>query len=201
MKQKIIKENRDAAQSVGKQHKDRDKLVGASTLMRFANLDEKELQAIERKRTDYLCLAVENYIRFCAIDDTLSSSIIYRIIALWFANKQNPSLHQKIVEAIDNIPSFKFICALSQMTARLNSKHSEFLAVLKEILVRCARDHPHHTLYQLFPLVYAFADNTTTSKEHNRVDIAKEIIAKARTKSNTNCIRQMENIFSGESLA
>lgn len=198
MKCKIIEENRQAAETVGKQNKDRDKNIGAMFMKKFANLDEKEVLTVKQKCSDFLCIAVKNYMQFCKIDQAITSPAVYRIIALWFANKQNESLQTEITQNLPDIPSYKFLCALNQMTARLSSTNKGFISLLKDILVRCVQDHPHQTLYQLFPLVFAFNDsNNIANKSNDRVNITKEIISKAKNKSNNSCIKQLEMMFPG----
>ena len=72
--------------------------------------------------------------QFCKLDKDITTPAVYRIIALWFANKHDHKLHSKIKENIDEIPSYKFLCVLNQMSARLSSKNPSFLQLLEEIL-------------------------------------------------------------------
>lgn len=188
--------NKQAADAVNPRVQDHDKRVCASFMKRTSHMDRQEIIQIEEKLTTNLCIAVENYMKFACLDVAISSPVIYRIIGLWFANKQNDSLRSKIQEHIAIVPSYKFICALNQMTARLNSKNPEFINILKEIMVRCVQEHPHQTLYQLYPIVYGHVDGAQ-SKTDYRSKIAQDIIAKAKSKINSNIIKQLENVIPG----
>lgn len=195
---KIIQHNKDGSNSVTRQTKDKDKHLAAVFMKRFATMDEKEIETSNKQLSKNLCIAIENYMRFCKLDKTISSPAVYRILALWFANKSNEDLYKIIENNIDNIPSYKFITALNQITARLNSTHKNFVNLLKSILIRCVKEHPHQSLYQLYPLVYANMDAGSNSKPNNRIQVAKEIISKAKIKSNSNIIKQLEQVFPGK---
>lgn len=195
LKCQIIQQNRQTADSIGRQHKDRDINHGVIIMKKYANLDETEIKFIEEKRTNNLCIAVKNYMKFCQIDSGFSNAAIYRIIALWFANKQDQVLCKEIKDNIEIIPSYKFICTLNQITARLNTKHVDFITIIKEILVKCLQDHPHHTLYQLYPLIF---DDTGGKTNKSRSTIAAEIISKGRNSSNAQSAKQLAVVFPGE---
>ncbi|XP_011193336.2 serine/threonine-protein kinase ATM [Zeugodacus cucurbitae] len=192
LKCQIIQENRQKADSVGRQPKDRDINHGIIIMKKNAYLDETEIKFIEEKRSNNLCIAVRNYIKFCQIDSGFSNAAIYRIIALWFANKLDKALHTEIKDNVDIIPSYKFICALNQITARLNTQHADFIIIIKEILVKCLQDHPHHTLYQLYPLIFDDAGGKTNK---SRSTIAAEIITKGRNSSNSQSTKQLAMVF------
>ncbi|XP_014097138.2 serine/threonine-protein kinase ATM [Bactrocera oleae] len=192
LKCQIIQQNRQTADSIGRQHKDRDINHGVIIMKKYANLDETEIKFIEEKRTNNLCIAVKNYIKFCEIDSGFSNAAIYRIISLWFANKQDQALYKEIKDNVNIIPSYKFICALNQITARLNTKLVDFITIIKEILVNCLQDHPHHTLYQLYPLIF---DDTGGKTNKSRSTIAAEIITKGRNSSNAQPAKQLAMMF------
>ncbi|KRF80861.1 serine/threonine-protein kinase ATM [Drosophila virilis] len=173
----IIQQNRRLAGTVTGARRpdcDRDRQIGALNLNRFAKLDEQELRRIDDNLTEHLCTAISHYIIYCQLDGGFSSDAIYRIIALWFTNDQNKAMLERIREPIKTVPSYKFICAVSQLAGRLNSKNEDFHKVLVDLLVRCGTDHPQQTFYKLYPLVYAYMDGSHSNTQ--RADIAKRII-------------------------
>ncbi|XP_055910182.1 serine/threonine-protein kinase ATM [Eupeodes corollae] len=194
-KVQIMMKNKEEAQSLARQSKERDKSIGINVMLRNCGIDDKEIKMMELKRSENLCIAVENYIQFCKLDKDITSPAVYRIIALWFANKHDQKLHAKIKENINAIPSYKFLCVLNQMSARLSSKNPSFLQLLEEILIKCIQDHPHHTLHKIFALVFAYADDPKNTTSSDRVDIAKNMINKVKNKMHTSCIKQMESMF------
>ncbi|XP_061389717.1 serine/threonine-protein kinase ATM [Musca vetustissima] len=194
IKRQAMKLNRETASTVNPRVMDHDKRVAVNFMKRTSHIDEQEIAQIETKVTSNLCTAVENYMKYSCLDTAISSPVIYRIIGLWFANKQNDTLRATIQKHIDAVPSYKFICALNQMTARLNSKHDEFIKILKNIMIRCVQEHPHQTLYQLYPIVYGYIDGTQHKADY-RSKIAQEIIAKGKAKINVNIVKQLENVI------
>ncbi|XP_023036036.1 serine/threonine-protein kinase ATM [Drosophila willistoni] len=190
----IIAQNRQVADKVTTRE-DRDHRIIAVHMKRFANLDEKELQRIDDNLTEHLCTAVQNYMAYCKLDSGLSSAAIYRIISLWFTNARNMVLLTKLESEIQTVPSYKFICAVNQLIGRLNSKNRELLKILVDLLVRCGQEHPHHTFYQLYPLVFAKLDGVNSNTE--REAIAGKIIAKIR-ENNPSVLetsKQLETMF------
>uniref|UniRef100_A0A1A9V9S2 Serine/threonine-protein kinase ATM n=1 Tax=Glossina austeni TaxID=7395 RepID=A0A1A9V9S2_GLOAU len=193
-KRKIVEHNRQAVQSVNRGNADRDKMTGVAFMNRFSNIDEKEINQVQEKLTRNLCVAIENYMKFCCLDMTVASPAVYRIIALWFANKRNQELRKEMEKNISTVPSYKFICVLNQLTAHLNSKNKDFLQLLKNVIIRCVREHPQQTLCQLYPLIYAHIDGTQDNSD-DRSHIAQDIIASARGEINPKIITQMENVI------
>uniref|UniRef100_A0A6P4EBP2 Serine/threonine-protein kinase ATM n=1 Tax=Drosophila rhopaloa TaxID=1041015 RepID=A0A6P4EBP2_DRORH len=190
----IIEQNRQTADKVT-QRENQDRRVISMQMKRYASLDERQLQHIEEKLSEHLCLAVRNHMAYCRLDSGFSSAAIYRIISLWFTNATNELMQQSIKEEILTVPSYKFICAANQLTARLNTKNASLLKGLMELLVRCGQDHPHHTFYQLYPLVFAHLDGENSNTE--RSGIARKIIAKICEKNATagECSKQLESLL------
>ncbi|XP_022209922.2 serine/threonine-protein kinase ATM [Drosophila obscura] len=190
----IIEQNRLVAHTVSNRES-QDKRIISNQMKRYALLDEMELQRIEQNLTEHLCTAVRNHIAYCKLDSGFSSAAIYRIISLWFTNAQNVQLQTCIKEEILTVPSYKFICATNQLTGRLNSKNASLLNILCELLVRCGRDHPHHTLYKLYPLVFARLDGDGSNTE--RAAIARKIITKICEKNPNadKCSKQLEAVL------
>nr|AAM29197.1 AT01448p [Drosophila melanogaster] len=164
-------------------------------MKRYASLDEQQLNQIEEKLTEYLRLALTNYMAYCRLDSGFSSAAIYRIISLWFTNATSKQCQECIKDEILTVPSYKFICAANQLTARLNSKNTSLLKGLTDLLVQCGKDHPYHTFYQLYPLVFAHLDGENSNTE--RSGIARKIIAMICEKNGTagECSKQLESLL------
>ncbi|XP_041674601.1 serine/threonine-protein kinase ATM [Drosophila eugracilis] len=192
--QDIIEQNRQAAEGVT-QRENQDRRIISVQMKRYASLDERHLKHIEEKMTEHLCLGLRNHMAFCRLDNGFSSAAIYRIISLWFTNAANEQLQKTIKEEILTVPSYKFICAANQLTARLNSKNMALLKGLVDLLVHCGSDHPHQTFYQLYPLVFAHLDGEDSNTE--RSGIARKIIAKicAKNSKASECSKQLESLL------
>ncbi|XP_039495619.1 serine/threonine-protein kinase ATM [Drosophila santomea] len=192
--QDIIEQNRQTAEKVT-QRENQDRRIISVQMKRYASLDERQLNQIEEKLTEYLCLALRNYMAYCRLDSSFSSAAIYRIISLWFTNATSKQCQECIKEEILTVPSYKFICAANQLTARLNSKNTSLLKGLTDLLVQCGTDHPYHTFYQLYPLVFAHLDGENSNTE--RSGIARKIIAMICEKNATagECCKQLESLL------
>ncbi|XP_030382015.1 serine/threonine-protein kinase ATM [Scaptodrosophila lebanonensis] len=190
---KIIQKNREMAATVG-HRENKDKQLGAMNAKRFATMDENGLKLMQANHTEHLCTAVTNYIAFCQHDESFSSDAVNRIIALWLPNKSNTALNNMIKDSIQSVPSYKFISVFNQLCAHLNSQNSEFLDILIELLVRCAQEHPHHSLNHLYALVYADQDNSSASTSE-RPKIAKRIIGRVTDQEAINCSRDLNMLF------
>ncbi|XP_016998813.2 serine/threonine-protein kinase ATM isoform X1 [Drosophila takahashii] len=192
--QDIIEQNRQAAEKVT-QRENLDRRVISVQMKRYASLDERQLKHIEEKLTQHLCLAMRNHMAYCRLDSGFSSAAIYRIISLWFTNATNEPLQQTIKDEILTVPSYKFICAANQLTARLNSKNTSLLKGLMDLLVQCGQDHPHHTFYHLYPLVFAHLDGENSNTE--RSGVARKIIARICEKNTAaaECSKQLESLL------
>lgn len=60
---------------------------------------------------------------------------------------------------LQEIPSYKFIVALPQLTGRLTDRDDKVSELITALLSRCAVDHPHHTLSLILALVNSYADS------------------------------------------
>ncbi|XP_014473077.1 PREDICTED: serine-protein kinase ATM [Dinoponera quadriceps] len=142
--------------------------------------DEAELESIKRERRNYLSQAFKYYLR------TLQSSeehnlLIFRLVSLWLDNMFGEEVNEFLNE-LDTVPSFKFVPLVPQLAAHIsNDLKNGFSAKIFDILLRCAREHPYHTL----PVVLAlknlhtdneFDSNIVTKKEERRVLGAKELL-------------------------
>ncbi|KAL5275475.1 ATM family protein [Megaselia abdita] len=193
MKKQIVKHHKEVKLP---QSNDRDFNIGLKFNSENAKIDDKEINQVFEKKSEYLRYAVLNYIKFSTLNDDIASHYIYRIIGLWFANKDDFKLHETIVESIDNIPSYKFLCVINQLTAQLNSKYSSFITVIKKILTRCTEEHHNISLYHLLPIIFEDNGKKTGSKEQ-RVQITKDILSKvSKNKRIHQTINEMENMFS-----
>lgn len=195
----IIEQNRQTAEKVT-QRENQDRRVISVQMKRYASLDEQQLNQIEEKLTEYLRLALTNYMAYCRLDSGFSSAAIYRIISLWFTNATSKQCQECIKDEILTVPSYKFICAANQLTARLNSKNTSLLKGLTDLLVQCGKDHPYHTFYQLYPLVFAHLDGENSNTE--RSGIARKIIAMICEKNGTagECSKQLESLLPGKRI-
>lgn len=137
----------------------RRKDLGRSLHFMQKNLqrDKKAAEEVEQNRWDYLNLALCYYLMYAKQSTIVSDMVIFRIMSLWLNNQENTSAKELIEESLLTIPSYKFIAVLPQLTPRVGMD-SGVGALVQKALIRCALDHPHHTLPFVFAQLHAYKD-------------------------------------------
>jgi hypothetical protein len=129
--------------------------------------DSKEFKEIERARTSFLLLAVENYLRCLQLVDTYDLSV-FRICALWFQHYGKVVEVSKLISnALGKVACHKFLPLIYQLAARAElseTKQAEqeaFQDTLERLLMRMASKHPYHCVYQILALKAGSMGNKT----------------------------------------
>src|SRR3990167_4257116 len=113
------------------------------------------MKTSERER--YLQLAILNYYETLSKTDKYNTQAIFRLSSLWFSNSSNKKIGEYIVNTvIRNIPSYKWVILIYQIDSRLtnqcNDENKYFQQSLSALIKHITKQHPYHTLYQLFAL-------------------------------------------------
>uniref|UniRef100_A0A182Y8C8 Serine/threonine-protein kinase ATM n=1 Tax=Anopheles stephensi TaxID=30069 RepID=A0A182Y8C8_ANOST len=179
MEEEATRLKAEAAHATDQRRKD----VGRSLHFMHKNLqrDRKAAEEVEQSRGDYLNLALCYYLMYAKQTTIVSDMVIFRIVSLWLNNQQNKSAKELIEESLLSIPSYKFIAVLPQLTPRVGV-HGDVGALVQRALVRCALDHPHHTLPFVFAQLHAFKDQPDheTPANDNRLLGVREVYNKLR---------------------
>ncbi|KAK2581050.1 hypothetical protein KPH14_006093 [Odynerus spinipes] len=129
--------------------------------------DAAELQNIEREKGNYLLIAVRYYLLTLCQSENYNL-LVFRLIALWLENANNKEVNKLLEENLDKIPSFKFIPLIPQLAAHMNNVLDDFSVKVNKTLLRCALDHPHHTLPVLLALKNLYGDYEFLKTKKNR---------------------------------
>ncbi|XP_041988824.1 serine-protein kinase ATM [Aricia agestis] len=166
----------------------------------FKDLDEAEIANTKAEKESFLKLAMRYYLLSLAQSEE-NNLTIFRVISLWF---DNPTLNLededsgKLGQLINAIPTWKFITVLPQLAPRLNTQRDQFSNHLKTLILRCAKEHPHHTLPILFSLKNSDKDRSTLSSgagSEERSKCAAALVAKVGgTGPHVALVRQMERV-------
>ncbi|XP_008559414.1 serine-protein kinase ATM [Microplitis demolitor] len=149
--------------------KDTDVNRAISTLKKQTTIDIAEYINIQNERQMYLKLTTKYYLKTLETGEN-HNFFIFRLISLWLKNKDNDELNEILDNYLDNIPSFKFIPLIPQLAPHLNNKiKSKFTKKIYDLLKRCAKEHPHHTLPTLFALM-------NTRKDYDYYKPASKVI-------------------------
>ncbi|CAH1644928.1 unnamed protein product [Spodoptera littoralis] len=130
------------------------------TNRKFKELDEAEIANAQVEKDNFLQLAMRYYLLSLKQCDENNLSV-FRVISLWLANQdfEFDAGKEKFEDLLNMIPSWKFVTVLPQLTPRLTDEDTPFITILKNIIKRCAVDHPHHTLPILFGIKNSDKDN------------------------------------------
>ncbi|CAH2066738.1 unnamed protein product, partial [Iphiclides podalirius] len=132
----------------------KDERKALTTNDRFMKMDEDEVSRTRLEKESFLNLAMRYYLLSLRHSEETNLSI-FRVISLWFDNpcfEFEVGRKAKLQEFLQAVPSWKFITVLPQLAPRITTETSDFAKYLKDILDRCATEHPHHTLPILFNL-------------------------------------------------
>jgi serine-protein kinase ATM len=104
----------------------------------------------------FLQQAIDMYSRCLQAADEFDNDGHIRLVSLWFANFNDIDLQDKIRFSIDRIPSRKFVFLAHQLSARLSKPANEPVTgsqdTLQNLILRMCREHPFHSLYQVYCL-------------------------------------------------
>ncbi|CAG7730832.1 unnamed protein product [Allacma fusca] len=162
-------------------------------------MDKEEIQHTHNEKDRYQLMALDNYLKGLGLINKYDL-FIFRVIALWLeASTGNqrvdvgPSKLDTAMKSKD-IPSYKYIPVLHQLSGRLGTNSVATAALLDSILIKCAKEHPHQTLPVLLSQALLHKDKELTTKANprtsdsseNRVKAARSLIEKLKREKKGN---------------
>jgi ataxia telangiectasia mutated family protein len=135
-------------------------------------------------RDNFLRQAIDMHSRCLEASDNFDDDSAIRFCSLWFANFDDESASGTVNDALEHIPSRKLVflavCHLyvlmrnrteglskHQLTARLATQTSKAQDSLQRLIMRMCREHPFHSLYQVYCLQPDHPNSTTASRRHS----------------------------------
>lgn len=106
-------------------------------LNKNSEIDRCEIEATKAEHDQFLELAVVNYLKASCLDASPNHSVMFRIISLWFSNKDNQKIGQHLQTQLRQIPSYNFMTVLSQIAVRLTNSESDFGKMVSAIIGTC----------------------------------------------------------------
>jgi hypothetical protein len=176
----------------------------------YCNQLERQVANARRERmkiggsvNEYRLLTLQSIIQALSVADISSSDdysrYIYRMVSLWFSADSNDSDVQATMrEAVEKVPSFRFVPLASQLFSRLGQGSNSFTSpTLKDLIFKMCRDHPYHCLVQILSLSNGmvvgegvggrgrsdFLENTSSSK----VEVARDLIRSLKEANAETC--------------
>ncbi|KAI5811100.1 hypothetical protein DFH27DRAFT_8872 [Peziza echinospora] len=117
----------------------------------WLRLDEAELNRIRDNREIFLQKSLGNYLRSLEVCDTYDQDAI-RFCALWLQYSTNAKANRVVSLHLKKVASRKFVPLMNQLSSRLVESAEEFQELLFDLTLRICRDHPFHSLYQIFTI-------------------------------------------------
>ncbi|XP_024944918.1 serine-protein kinase ATM isoform X2 [Cephus cinctus] len=156
--------SRDAASNYNRTAQDADMRTAVMLSKKQSRNDVAELENIQMEKNMYLLLAMRYYMQ--TLQETEDHNfIIFRLVSLWLDNTSDEKLNDLFDKNLDRIASHKFIPLVPQLAPHLNDDLSQGFAMkIYMLLMRCAKEHPHHTLPVLLALAQLYKDYEYTKK-------------------------------------
>lgn len=116
--------------------------------------DEEAYKQHDGALVTFLDLAINMYSRCLAASDIFDDDVPLRFCSLWFGNFEDRRLQDTLKQAVDRIPSRKFVFLSHQLSARISRPSQGDLPasqqILQGLIIRMCREHPFHSLYQVY---------------------------------------------------
>lgn len=140
-------------------------------------LDDEEYRRLKTNREALLRNSLENYLLSIQACDDYSKDVL-RFLSLWLGNPKVQAEESSIREYLRLVPSSKLAPFVNQLSSRLADNGDPFQKTLFETFFRVCRDHPFHSLYQLFSVFKskgAKEDDAAKSRQKAADRLAKSI--------------------------
>lgn len=116
---------------------------------RWLSMDDAEYQRLKQARDTFLQGCLQNYLRALQASDKHDISVL-RFFALWLENCDNVDANDIVSKHLGEVPSWKFVVLMNQLTSRLEHDDSAFQGSLKSLITRICTEHPYQSLHHLY---------------------------------------------------
>ncbi|GFP92353.1 serine/threonine-protein kinase atm [Phtheirospermum japonicum] len=146
-------------------------------------MDQEEEKKLQEDRDNFLCTALEGYMRCLIIGEKYDVHVVFRLVSLWFNLSSRQIVVDSMLSTIKEVQSYKFIILVYQIASRLSGTKdsfgpTSFQFALFSLVKKMALDHPYHTIFQLLALANG---DRIKDKQRSRnsfvVDVDKKIAA------------------------
>nr|CAI5844505.1 unnamed protein product [Callosobruchus analis] len=194
-----MESSKKTASEIQKQRKKtKDEARAAAIHNRQSNIDEDEINNIKQERCQYLKMAMRFYL--LSLKNSDNKMHIFRAVSLLLENRSNPEIVE-LAKQYSDIPSYKYITMLPQLIPHITDDCGDiFNQIVNAIVLKCAEEHPHHTIPVILSLYNAHKDKEYSSGQakstsgDGRVAAAKNLITKLSKSKGT--IRYIEKLQS-----
>ncbi|GAB7347205.1 hypothetical protein MBLNU459_g3311t1 [Dothideomycetes sp. NU459] len=147
--------------------------LAAQRAQQWYKLDNEEYQRAKRSRDEFVQQALENYLNALKHCDDFNTCVV-RFFSLWLEYSDSESANTAVSKPLVQVPSWKFIGLMNQLTSRLLKDGSLFQRFLTELVRRMCSEHPYHTVHDIFASCNSTISDTDTAAKM-RKDAAVDI--------------------------
>jgi len=115
----------------------------------WLDLDQQELRRMEKTRSEFIRLSLENYMLSLTASDEHNNDAL-RFTALWLERSEEESTNETVKKHIIKVPTRKFAPLMNQLSSRLQDQSGLFQKLLIDLVFRICVDHPYHGMYQIW---------------------------------------------------
>lgn len=140
-KQSTIIKNQKPFNELADRHKRKEILTHDESQMlirlkKIIALDTADIVATDKEHDEFLHLAVEYYLKSLLYEtsDDADISLIFRLFGLWISNQSDGWVTVEMNRCYKQIPSYKFIPLMPQITAHLGSSNMDLAVVIGKIV-------------------------------------------------------------------
>lgn len=112
----------------------RDEMKTKSILIKSTDFEKKECESARAMRDNHLSMAVENYVKCVLMEVATNHLYLFRLFALITENKANGPVMGILDEYIKDIPSYKFLEIMPQLTTYLSLGEDKFSRLISSIV-------------------------------------------------------------------
>jgi ataxia telangiectasia mutated family protein len=142
---------------------------------RLLREDTQRYKKHSESLSTFLHQAIDMYSRCLQAADDFDNDGHIRLVSLWFANFNDNDLQDKVRFSIDRIPSRKFVFLAHQLSARLAKPANDPVTgsqdTLQNLILRMCREHPFHSLYQVYCLRPSSGATHGSRRSSSRLDL------------------------------
>ncbi|GLB41909.1 putative telomere-length maintenance and DNA damage repair [Lyophyllum shimeji] len=136
--------------------------------------DTEAFRKYNRTRDAFLKQAIDMYSRSLEVSDAYDGDAGIRLCSLWFANFEEDAtgLQEHVGAALERVPSRKFVFLSHQLSARISNPLTGKLPAsqrnLQSLVLRMCKEHPFHSLYQVYCLQPGRPLNSSVRRQSGR---------------------------------
>ena len=171
-------------------------------------LDDEDAAAAAATRREMLRVAAQGYAEAMRLGDAYDLPAAFSLLSLWFNHADDSEVMRAASAAATGLPTIKWLPVVYQVAARLDEptpQTEQFQLTIRQLLVRLAKDHPHHALHHIIALKNGdrIPDEKKTMRDaagaglcsKGKQEAAKEILKQLAT-----CRAAMPSVRSGQTV-